>query len=248
MACEITFRAVMHAQTNVLIVEDDGEIARLVADYLEANGYRVVIARDGAAMDRALVGTVPDIVLLDIMLPGESGLSIAKRLRAERALPVIMLTAAGEEADRVVGLEIGADDYIAKPFSLRELLARIRAVLRRSEGGVAASQLTTTSFVFDGWVLAPHMRELTDPFGVKVALTGAEFVLLQALCEHPRRVLTRDQLLDLTQGSAASAFDRSIDTLISRIRRKIEQDPRDPVYVKTVRLGGYMFTPEVKRQ
>ncbi|MEM7695827.1 MAG: response regulator [Pseudomonadota bacterium] len=238
----------MRAPTKALIVEDDAEIAGLVADYLEANGFRVTIARDGPGLDRALGASLPDIVLLDLMLPGESGLSIARRLRQDTMLPLIMLTAAGEEADRVVGLEIGADDYVAKPFSLRELLARIRAVLRRFDANAGTAHDTTT-LTFDGWTLTPHRRELTDPAGVNVTLTGAEFSLLQALCTHPRRVLTRDQLLDLTQGTgAAAAFDRSIDTLISRIRRKIEHDPRAPLYVKTVRLGGYMFTPEVERR
>lgn len=238
----------MQSKQNILIVEDDRDIAILIADYLEANDYTVAIAGDGAAMDRAIAQKRPDLVVLDIMLPRESGLSIAQRLRASSPLPIIMLTAAAEEADRVVGLEIGADDYLAKPFSPRELLARIRAVLRRMDAASPSAQPNETAYEFDGWTLSPHLRELTDPEGVTVTLTGAEFTLLQVFCAHPRRVLTRDQLLDFTHGNHSSAFDRSIDTLISRIRRKIENDPRDPAYVKTVRLGGYIFTPEVRRR
>ncbi len=238
----------MQPLAHILIVEDDRDIANLVADYLRSNAFTVAVAGDGVAMDRAVEQKRPDLILLDIMLPGEGGLSIAGRLRSSLGVPVIMLTAASEEADRVAGLEIGADDYVAKPFSPRELLARIRAVLRRIDSAGQPVQLPQTSFVFDGWTLSPHLRELTDPSGVTVTLTGAEFTLLQVFCEHPRRVLTRDQLLDMTQGNYTAAFDRSIDTLISRIRRKIETSPREPTYIKTVRLGGYIFTPNVRRE
>jgi two-component system OmpR family response regulator len=187
-----------------------------------------------------------DLILLDLMLPGEDGLSICRRLRASHAIPIIMLTAMGEEMDRVVGLELGADDYVAKPFSARELVARIRAVLRRGTDGGNHQEVKSRTLSFSGWVLDPITRQLHNPDGVKVIMTGAEFDLLAAFCERPRRVLNRDQLLDLTQGRAAGPFDRSIDTLVSRIRQKIEADPKDPVLIQTVRLGGYMFTPEVR--
>jgi two-component system, OmpR family, response regulator len=242
-------------QTHVLIVEDDTEIARGVTRFLAQSGYRVSHAPDARAMDRILKDARIDLMLLDLMLPGEDGLSICRRLRATHGLPIIMLTAMGEEMDRVVGLELGADDYLSKPFSTRELLARIRAVMRRQERNsgqrgdadrLPGEAVKRDKLVFDGWSLNRLTRQLHDPAGVRVQLTGAEFELLTVFCERARRVLTRDQLLDLTQGRAAGPFDRSIDTLVSRIRQKIEADPRDPVFIQTVRLGGYMFTPEVK--
>ncbi len=237
----------MTAQTHILIVEDDGEIARGTARFLNQSGYRVSIAPDARTMDRLMKDARIDLMLLDLMLPGEDGLSICRRLRASNRMPIIMLTAMGEEMDRVVGLELGADDYLAKPFSTRELLARIRAVLRRgAENGGSEAMPRGHKLTFDGWILDPATRQLHNRDKVKVVMTGAEFDLLAALCERPRRVLTRDQLLDLTQGRAAGPFDRSIDTLISRIRQKIEPDPKDPLYIQTVRLGGYMFTQEVK--
>ena len=234
------------AQIHILLVEDDAEIARGTARFLSQSGYRVSDALDARAMDRVLKDAKIDLMVLDLMLPGEDGLSICRRLRTQHAMPIIMLTAMGEEMDRVIGLEIGADDYINKPFSTRELLARIRAVMRR--GGEKAPRAAGRGerLVFAGWTLSRMTRQLHNPDGVRVTLTGAEFDLLAALCERPRRVLTRDQLLDLTQGRAAGPFDRSIDTLVSRIRQKIEADPKDPVFIQTVRLGGYMFTPEVE--
>jgi two-component system OmpR family response regulator len=235
------------AQPHILIVEDDAEIARGTSRFLTQTGYRVSVAPDGRSMDRIMKDMRVDLMLLDLMLPGEDGLSICRRLRAGTGIPIIMLTAMGEEMDRVVGLELGADDYLAKPFSTRELLARIRAVLRRrGENGSPDAGMRNGKLSFDGWLLDPATRQLHNRDGVKVVLTGAEFDLLAAFCERPRRVLTRDQLLDLTQGRAAGPFDRSIDTLVSRIRQKIEVDPKDPLYVQTVRLGGYMFTQEVK--
>jgi two-component system OmpR family response regulator len=235
-------------QTHILIVEDDAEIARGTARFLSQSGFRVSHAPDGRALDRLLKETRADLLILDLMLPGEDGLSICRRLRASHAMPIIMLTAMGEEMDRVVGLELGADDYMAKPFSTRELLARIRAVLRRGVGRPAEESRQGERYLFAGWVLNRLTRQLHDPDGVRIALTGAEFDLLAVFCERPRRVLTRDQLLDLTQGRAAGPFDRSIDTLVSRIRQKIEADPKDPVFIQTVRLGGYSFSPEVKIQ
>jgi two-component system, OmpR family, response regulator len=235
-------------EQHILMVEDDPEIARGTTRFLGQSGFRVSHAPDARAMDRILKDAKIDLVLLDLMLPGEDGLSICRRLRGSHNLPIIMLTAMGEEMDRVVGLELGADDYIAKPFSTRELLARIRAVLRRGNGNGQATEVRSGRLSFADWVLDPVTRQLHNPDGVKVILTGAEFDLLVAFCERPRRVLNRDQLLDLTQGRAAGPFDRSIDTLVSRIRQKIETDPKDPVFIQTVRLGGYMFTQEVKPQ
>jgi two-component system OmpR family response regulator len=237
----------MTAPGHILIVEDDAEIAELVARFLRDTGLRVSVAANGQAMDRCLASTRPDLIVLDLMLPGEDGLSIARRLRATTSIPIIILTAMAEDTDRIVGLELGADDYLGKPFNPRELLARIRAVLRRSAERVPPDPIPDTRLAFAGWCLKPLMRELTDPDGARVALTSAEFDLLCVFCEHPRRVLNRDQLLDLTRGREAAPFDRSIDTLVSRIRRKIEADPKTPVMLKTVRLGGYLFTPEVVR-
>ncbi|MCZ8181485.1 MAG: response regulator [Beijerinckiaceae bacterium] len=234
-------------QSHILMVEDDPEIARGTTRFLTQSGFRVSHAPDSRAMDRTLRDAKIDLVLLDLMLPGEDGLSICRRLRASHTMPIIMLTAMGEEMDRVVGLELGADDYIAKPFSSRELVARIRAVLRRGANirGNAPDEHGSKR-VFAGWALDVAARQLHNPEGARVTLTGAEFDLLVVFADRPRRVLTRDQLLDLTQGRAAGPFDRSIDTLVSRIRQKIEVDPKDPVFIQTVRLGGYMFTPEVR--
>jgi len=234
----------MQTSPHLLIVEDDSEIRRIVARFLREAGLRVSEAAEGRAMDKALAESRIDLVVLDVMLPGEDGLSLCRRLRASSSIPIVMLTAMGDEIDRIVGLEMGADDYIAKPFNPRELLARIRAVLRRSAQQPVAGERSTV-LVFDDWRLDTALRRLFSPEGARVALTGAEFDLLLALCQHPRRVLNRDQLLDLTQGRAAGPCERSIDVLVSRIRNKIESDPRDPELIKTVRLGGYMFTPEV---
>ena len=232
-------------QSHILLVEDDAEIARSTTRFLSGAGYRVTHAADGRSMDRLMRDARVDLVLLDVMLPGEDGLSICRRLRATMDLPVIMLTALGTEIDRVIGLEIGADDYIAKPFSTRELLARVRAVLRRAGGREPGTAVPTGRYRFAGWTVDPTARQLIDPEGVRVTLTSAEFDLLVVFCTHARRVLTRDQLLDLTRGRDSGPFDRSIDTLVSRIRRKIERDTCDPELIQTIRLGGYMFTPEV---
>lgn len=235
----------MNATPHILIVEDDAEIARVTSRFLSDAGYRVAHAPDARALDRRLRDARPDLIVLDLMLPGEDGLAICRRLRTTSSVPIIMLTALGEEMDRVVGLELGADDYMAKPFSPRELLARIRAVLRRPSNPHDGAAVAARAYRFGGWRVDPGSRQVHSPDGVRVMLTGAEFDLLVAFCERPRRVLTRDQLLDLTQGRSAGPFDRSIDTLVSRIRQKIEPDPKDPTFIVTVRLGGYMFTPEV---
>jgi two-component system OmpR family response regulator len=237
----------MSDSPHILVVEDDREIGRLVGRYLSANACRVSLAGDGREMERVLAASRIDLVILDVMLPGEDGLELCRRLRAVSDLPIVMLTAKGDDVDRIVGLEMGADDYLAKPFNPRELLARVRAVLRRtgvgklSPGGRDARVLT-----FLGWRLDHGLRELAAPDGTKVTLTSAEFDLLAALCERSGRILSRDQLLDLTQGRSAGSFGRSIDVMISRLRRKIEADPHHPVVIKTVRSGGYLFTPAVE--
>lgn len=236
----------MTLSPHVLLVEDDREIRKLVSEFLNANGVRVSTSADGREMDQALKNNSIDLLVLDIMLPGEDGLSICRRLRVSSDLPVIMLTAKGEDVDRIVGLEIGADDYLVKPFNPRELLARIRAVLRRGENDSAGGSRTGSVLTFEGWRLNVHTRKLHDPDGVRVALTGAEFDLLFVFCERPRSVLSREQLIHLTQGRPAGPFDRSIDVLVSRLRQKLEKEPREPMLIQTIRSAGYMFSPAVE--
>jgi two-component system OmpR family response regulator len=236
----------MMQSPHVLLVEDDGEIRKLVSQFLCANGVRVATSANGREMDQALKSNRIDLLVLDIMLPGEDGLSICRRLRASSNLPVIMLTAKSEDIDRILGLEIGADDYLTKPFNPRELLARIRAVLRRGANDTVAEQRGDSVLTFEGWRLDPNIRQLHDPDGARVALTGAEFDLLYVFCERPRRVLSREQLIDLTQGRSAAPFDRSVDVLVSRLRQKIENEPREPTLIQTIRTAGYMFSPAVE--
>jgi two-component system OmpR family response regulator len=233
---------------HLLLVEDDREISGLLERFLKANELDVSIAADGRAMDRVLAASQIDLIVLDVMLPGEDGLSLCRRLRATSSVPIIMLTAKGEDIDRIIGLEMGADDYLAKPFNPRELLARVKAVLRRGRtvAGLAPGP-TTSTLVFAGWQLDLARRQLSSPEGTRVAVTGAEFDLLQTFCERPGRVLSRDQLIELKQGRTAGPFERSIDVLVSRLRQKIEADPRDPELIKTIRSGGYLFTPSVER-
>ena len=236
----------MERSPHCLIVEDDREISNLITRFLTKHGLRISVARDGRAMDSILAESRIDLIVLDIMLPGEDGLSLCRRLRAESNQPIIMLTALGEESDRILGLETGADDYLAKPFNTRELLARIRAVLRRvAQLPETAARTKWSCLVFDGWRLDLALRQLHAPDGIRIVLTSGEFDLLVALCQHPQRVLTRDQLLDLTAGRNAKTFDRSIDIRVSRLRRKIERDPRDPRIITTVRAGGYFFAADV---
>ncbi|WP_342109472.1 response regulator [Methylobacterium sp. SI9] len=234
------------ATPHILVVEDDREISTLIARYLRGNDCRVTLAGDGSEMDRALTESRIDLIVLDLMLPGEDGLSLCRRLRETSQIPILILTAKSEDVDRILGLELGADDYLTKPFNPRELLARIRAILRR----VAAEAPDTDDrrrLHFSGWTLDISLRQVLSPEGARIAITGAEFDLLHALCLRPGRVLSRDQLLDLTQGRAAGPFERSIDVLISRIRQKIERDTRNPEFIRTIRSGGYLFTPEVTR-
>ncbi len=229
---------------HILVVDDDREIRDLLSRFLVKHGLRVSAARDGVDMMRTLDGAAIDLVVLDLMMPGEDGLSLCRRLRAKSMLPVIMLTAMGEDTDRIVGLEMGADDYLAKPFNPRELLARIKAVLRRAQAAAAAAPVGTL-LRFCGWTLDAGARSLTNAAGEEVILSTGEWELLHAFVTHPRRVLSRDQLLDLARGRAAVPFDRSIDIQVMRLRRKIEADPADPQLIKTVRGGGYVFAVEV---
>ena len=231
---------------HILIVDDNAEIRDLVSRFLVKDGYRVSTAADGREMHKALADKRIDLILLDLMLPGEDGLSLCRTLRATSSTPIIMLTAKGEEFDRVLGLEMGADDYIAKPFGTREVLARIKAVLRRTSGVSVSPTLKNTScFQFAGWTLNVDKRELVSNDNVVTPLSTGEFDLLIVFVERPKRVLNRDQLLDLARGRAATVFDRSIDTQVSRLRRKLEIDPKAPEIIKTVWGGGYMFTPDV---
>jgi len=239
----------MEASPHILIVDDHREIRELVGRALTRDGFRVTAVGDGKAMRRALADAHIDLILLDLMLPGEDGLSLCRSLRAESGVPIIMLTAKGEEVDRVIGLEMGADDYLPKPFGSRELIARIRAVLRRSRHPAADSGQPSAArhYGFDRWVLHTETRELLRDDGVTVPLSSGEYALLLALVERPQRVLSRDQLLDLARGRAAAAFDRSIDTQVSRLRKKLERDAGDPHIIKTVWGGGYMFAAPVTR-
>ena len=238
----------MQDSAHILVVDDDREIRDLLSRFLGKHGFRVTVARDGREMKQALADRKIDLVVLDLMLPGEGGLSLCRELRARSALPIIMLTAMREETDRVVGLEMGADDYLAKPFGPRELLARIRAVLRRASDRLDASAVRADGHVrFAGWTLDLARRRLESPDGLLVDLTNGEYDLLVAFVERSQRVLSRDQLLDLTRGRSAGPFDRSVDVQVLRLRRKIETDPTNPEIVKTVRGGGYIFTPAVER-
>jgi two-component system OmpR family response regulator len=232
---------------HLLVVDDDRQLRDLLTRFLGKHGYRVTTARDGQEMRQALENWRIDLVILDLMLPGDDGLTLCRELRAESRMPIIMLTAMGEETDRIVGIEMGADDYLPKPFNPRELLARIKAVLRRTqEASLQAPAGGDVTLRFAGWRLDRVQRKLESPDGVVVELSGGEFNLLLAFVEHPRRVLSRDQLLDLSRGRAAVPFDRSVDVQVGRLRRKIETDPKDPQLIKTVRGGGYLFTAAVE--
>jgi two-component system OmpR family response regulator len=234
----------MENTPHILVVEDDRETRELIARYLKSRSFRVTAVRSGIEMRQALATGSFNLLLLDLMLPGKDGLTLCRELRAENAtIPIIILTALGDEPDRIVGLESGADDYLPKPFSPRELLARISAVLRRSDASFKHDLLKRLTFA--GFILEPERRRLLDPAGSEVELTAAEYDLLVALAQRPRRVLNRDQLLDLTKGREATPFDRSIDVLISRLRRKLQYGVEPPEIIKTVRSGGYVFAEEV---
>ncbi len=236
----------MESSPHLLIVDDDREIRGLVSQFLSRHGFRVSAAKNGQEMQDQLAAGRIDLVVLDLMLPGEDGLSLCRRLRAESSVPIVMLTAMGEETDRIVGLEMGADDYLPKPFNPRELLARIKAVLRRTVRPAAGVVAAARTLIFEGWRLDVSRRQLHSPERTLVELSAGEFDLLVAFAEHPQRVLTRDQLIDLARGRASTPFDRSIDVQVSRLRRKIERDPKEPTLIKTVRSGGYVFSAVVE--
>jgi two-component system OmpR family response regulator len=235
------------AAIRVMLVDDEPGLREPLADYLVRQGFGVTQAASAAQARRELPDGAFDIVLLDIMMPGEDGLSLCRHLTETRQLPVIFLTAKGEATDRIVGLEIGADDYVVKPFDPRELVARIRSVLRRS-GRQPTEVGEAITFEFEGWLLDPLKRRLVDREGAVVAISSAEFRLLIAFLEHPRQVLDRDRLLDMVQGREAHLFDRAVDNQISRLRRKIEVDSRNPQLIQTVWGGGYMLAAEVHRR
>ncbi|EHS52719.1 two component transcriptional regulator, winged helix family [Rhizobium sp. PDO1-076] len=229
---------------HILIVEDDREIGQLLAETMRDNGMHATTVEDGNEMFARMRHLTFDLVVLDVMLPGENGISLCRRLRADKTIPIILVTALGEEVDRIVGLEVGADDYITKPFSPREVVARIRSALRRASYGLAATD-SQKPLRFDGWRIDPVRRQVHDASNARIALTTTEFDLLLAFCRNPHRVLTREELLTLTHSGLAGPVERSVDVHIRRLRQKIEMDASDPVLLKTVRLGGYVFTATV---
>ena len=234
---------------HLLLVDDDREILSLLTTFFHKHGHTVSVAETGSSMFAVLKEEAIDLVILDVMLQGEDGFSLCQRLRTGSRVPVIMLTAMADHTDRVVGLELGADDYLTKPFDQRELLARVKAVLRRTaeRATVSTSSATRPELHFAGWRLDVARRELRSADNALVLLSGGEFDLLLAFVEHPQRVLTRDQLLDIARGLSHAAYDRSIDVQVSRLRHKLEDDPKNPEVIRTVRNGGYIFTPAVTR-
>jgi two-component system OmpR family response regulator len=232
--------------TRVLLVDDEPSLRQPLADYLVRQGFVVRQAEDAAKARSAMLEETPDLVLLDIMMPGEDGLSLCRHLSEAKNIPVILLTARAEATDRIVGLEIGADDYVVKPFEPRELVARIRSVLRRANKAVPVAE-DDAPYEFEGWRLDPLKRRLSDPDGTVVPISSAEFRLLIAFLTHPRQVLDRDRLLDMVQGREAHLFDRAVDNQVSRLRRKIEADSRDPKLIQTVWGGGYRLAADVAR-
>jgi two-component system OmpR family response regulator len=234
-------------EAHLLVVDDERAIRDPLSQYLSRNGFRVSKAKDGAEARRLLAAYAIDLVLLDIMMPGEDGLALCAHLRATEGPPVILLTAKAEETDRIVGLEIGADDYVVKPFSPRELLARIKTVLRRAGGPARLRPGEAARYAFGPWLLRTAERELVDQEGVAVPLSTGEYNLLLALVTHARQVLSRDQLLDLSQGRELAAFERSVDNVVSRLRRKIEADPKAPAFIRTIWGGGYSLAADVTR-
>jgi len=233
---------------HILVVDDHREIRDAMSDYLSQHGYRVSVADGGKAMRLQLSTSAVDLIVLDIMMPGENGLTLCRELRTESETPIILLTAVADETDRVVGLELGADDYVTKPFNPRELLARIKVVLRRTHSLPPQRwQLTANTIAFDRWALDVARRELIGEDGVCTPLSSGEYRLLTVFLDHACMVLNRDQLLDLTQGRTAKVFDRSIDNQVSRLRKKLERDTKRPALITTVRGGGYLFTAKPER-
>ena len=237
----------MERSDHILIVDDDAEIRSLLTRYLEKSGLRATAVGDGRAMWRALDAGAFDLVVLDLMLPGDDGLTLCRTLRAKSDMPVLMLTARGDETDRIIGLEMGADDYLPKPFNPRELLARIKVILRRTRSlPPNLHPVDEGRLRFAGWVLDTARRQLVSPAGEVTPIGGAEYKLLHVFVTHPNRVLSRDQLLDLSQGREADPLDRSIDVQVSRLRQRLGDDPRDPALIKTVRGEGYVLSAPVE--
>ncbi len=231
---------------HILVVDDDPQIRLLVSRFLQRQGFSVSIAPDGRVMEEIMTRSPVDLIILDVMLPGESGFDLCRKARLTTQVPIIMLTARGDDGDRIAGLEVGADDYVTKPFSPGELLARVRAVLRRMRGRPSSSEPRGADTVsFDGWVLDVRRRELTSPQGVLVDLSTGEFDMLVAFIEHANRVLSREMLMEFAKTRVLDPFDRSIDVQVSRLRRKLSGGEEDTRLIKTVRGAGYMFTPKV---
>ncbi|CDZ56983.1 response regulator [Neorhizobium galegae] len=233
--------------SRILLVEDDHEIASMVVEMLSEHNFDATAVGSAADMDVMMRNQSFDLIVLDAMLPGEDGFSICRRLRATSVTPIIMLTAVKDDIDRIIGIELGADDYITKPFNPRELMARIKGLLRRASYGTG-QRLSQTPMEFAGWLIDPVPRQLISPDGVHVSMTTAEFDVLMAFCRNPGRVLTREQLLGLTHAGLAGPVERSVDVHVSRVRQKIEPNVREPTFIKTVRLGGYLFTPKVENR
>jgi two-component system OmpR family response regulator len=241
------YNTIMNILDHILVVDDDRELRSLLAEYLQKQGYRVTAVADGKAMRAAVNASRPDVIVLDVMLPGEDGFSLCRDLRARSEIPIIMLTARGDETDRIVGLELGADDYLPKPFNPRELLARIKSVLRRARSLPDNLKPDLTSaFRFAGWTLDTATRNLTSPQGVVVALSGTEFRLLRIFLDHPNSVLTRDQLVELMLARDAGPYDRAVDVQISRLRQRLGEGAREPAIIKTVRGKGYVLAAHVE--
>ena len=233
----------MADKTHILVVDDDAGIRELLADYLAQQGYLVSVAANGVEMDASLLDAVPDLVVMDLMMPGEDGLTLTRRVKTGHGLPVIMLSARGEDVDRIVGLEVGADDYLAKPFNPRELVARIRAVMRRGEGQINDEPGRDGPISFGPFTLNCMAQTLSRD-GEEIVLTQAEFTLLKVFVEHPNRPLSRDQIVEWLKGFERDAYDRSIDVRVTRLRKKIEDDPANPAYIRTVWGQGYLFSPK----
>ncbi|MBI1361222.1 MAG: response regulator [Alphaproteobacteria bacterium] len=233
----------------IAVVEDDPEIRALAVSLLERENFDAAACENAAALDDLLTRRTPDLIILDVMMPGEDGLSVCRRISAQGGPPIMLVTAKGDDIDRIIGLEIGADDYLPKPFHPRELVARARAILRRASSTTASALPSSGGhlFRFEGWSLDPAARGLLDPDGLPVELSAGEFELLSAFVQHPQRVLSRDFLMDWTKGRDATPFDRAVDVALSRLRRKLRDDPQSPKFIRTVRNGGYLFAPRVER-
>ncbi|MFT3931638.1 MAG: response regulator [Spongiibacteraceae bacterium] len=236
----------MDLNSFILVVDDDPDLRKLITEFLAGHGYRVAAAENAVEMRRMIETENPDLIILDVMMPGEDGLTAARKLSTENGPPVIMLSALGSDTDRIIGLEIGADDYLAKPCNPRELLARVRAVLRRSQQREVPVETSSQCYTFAGWRLDVLRRDLRDPTGIFINLSDGEFTLLRTFVEHPQRILTRDQLLDFARGRNAEVFDRAIDSQISRLRRKLNERTAEEM-IRTVRNEGYMLLPKVSR-